>query len=338
MTNVPHVHTLTDRDLIDQVKRLTCSEREATARLIASLIEFDTRRLYLQEGCSSLFTYCTQVLRLSEHAAYGRIEAARTARKFPVVLEQLMRGDVTLTNVGLLARHLTPENYAAVLAEARHKSKREVEQIVARLQPQPDAPTVIRQLPAPRAAMPQPPNPDAVGAALGATLPEPLAQNHSEPSIPHAAPAIASQKPALIQPTAPERFKVQLTVSRETYDKLRRAQDLLRHTIPNGDPAVVFDRALSALVRDLEREKVAAVERPRRAHQPRPGRRGIPAAVRRAVWRRDGSRYAFVGTAGRCTETGFLEFHHVVPFAAGGESTSGARTSFVRCLQISCVL
>jgi hypothetical protein len=119
-------------------------------------MEFDTRRLYLQEGCSSLFTYCTQVLRLSEHAAYGRIEAARTARKFPLVLEHLIRGDVTLTNVSLLARHLTPENHAAVLAEARHKSKREVEQIVARLQPQPDVPSMIRQLPAPRAAMPQP--------------------------------------------------------------------------------------------------------------------------------------------------------------------------------------
>jgi hypothetical protein len=38
---------------------------------------------------------------------------------------------------------------------------------------------------------------------------------------------------------------VQFTVSRETYDKLRHAQDLLRHTIPTGDPAVIFDRALT---------------------------------------------------------------------------------------------
>ncbi len=61
-------------------------EREATAALIAALGELDARRLYLAEGCSSLFTYCTQVLHLSEHAAYGRIEAARAARKWPVVL------------------------------------------------------------------------------------------------------------------------------------------------------------------------------------------------------------------------------------------------------------
>ena len=37
----------------------------------------DARRLYLAEGCSSLFTYCTEILHLSEHAAYGRIEAGQ---------------------------------------------------------------------------------------------------------------------------------------------------------------------------------------------------------------------------------------------------------------------
>jgi 5-methylcytosine-specific restriction endonuclease McrA len=36
------------------------------------------------------------------------------------------------------------------------------------------------------------------------------------------------------------------------------------------------------------------------------------------VWRRDDGRCAFVGTHGRCTERGTLEFHHVQPYAAGG--------------------
>jgi 5-methylcytosine-specific restriction endonuclease McrA len=40
--------------------------------------------------------------------------------------------------------------------------------------------------------------------------------------------------------------------------------------------------------------------------------------VKRAVWTRDAGRCAFVGTTGRCTETGLLEFHHVVPYARGG--------------------
>ena len=38
--------------------------------------------------------------------------------------------------------------------------------------------------------------------------------------------------------------------------------------------------------------------------------------------KRDGGRCAFVGTHGRCTERGFLEFHHVVPYADGGATVA----------------
>jgi hypothetical protein len=89
------------------------------------LAELDARRLYLGEGCSSLFSYCTQVLHLSEHAAYHRIEAARAARQFPVVL--VAEGALTLTNVALLRAHLTADNHQQLLAAARQKTKRVVE-------------------------------------------------------------------------------------------------------------------------------------------------------------------------------------------------------------------
>jgi len=115
---------------------------------------------------------------------------------------------------------------------------------------------------------------------------------------------------------------MQITISRETHDKLRRVQDLLRHQLPDGDPAAVFDRALTLLLEDLERKKLAQTNRPRPARAATPGSRHVPAAVRREVWKRDGGRCAFAGTAGRCTERGFLEFHHVVPFADGGPSTA----------------
>lgn len=143
---------LSGADLLAEVARLAAREREATAALIAHLAELDARRLYLTEGCASLFTYCTQVLHLSEHAAYGRIEAARAARRYPVLLERLADGSVTLTTVTLLAPHLTPENYRDLLDQARHKSRREVEALVAALRPQPPVPASVRQLPPPRPA------------------------------------------------------------------------------------------------------------------------------------------------------------------------------------------
>ena len=71
-----------------------------------------------------MFTYCTQVLHLAEHAAYNRIEAARAARRFPAILKLLADGSVHLSAIRLLAPHLTQENHTDVLREASHKSKR----------------------------------------------------------------------------------------------------------------------------------------------------------------------------------------------------------------------
>ncbi len=126
-------------------------------------------------------------------------------------------------------------------------------------------------------------------------------------------------RPAAVVPLAPERYKVQFTASAETYEKLRLAQNLLRHEIPNGDPAAIFDRALTALLQDLAKKKLAATDRPRESRGVVSGSRHIPADVRRAAWLRDGGRCAFVGRKGRrCNEQGFLEFHHVTPHAVGG--------------------
>jgi hypothetical protein len=88
---------LSDEELLVKVKVLAGREREATAQLIASLAELDVRRLYLGEGFPSLFTYCTQALHLSEHAAYNRIEAARAARKWPAIVQMIADGRVTIS-------------------------------------------------------------------------------------------------------------------------------------------------------------------------------------------------------------------------------------------------
>ena len=55
-----------DRSLLDAAKRLATDERRATAALLRALMEIDSRRLYLGEGCASMFGYCTRVLHLSE--------------------------------------------------------------------------------------------------------------------------------------------------------------------------------------------------------------------------------------------------------------------------------
>jgi hypothetical protein len=115
---------------------------------------------------------------------------------------------------------------------------------------------------------------------------------------------------------------VQFTISRETQEKLRRVQALARHAIPSGDPAEIFDRALTVLLQELERRRCAAVTLPRAAGGVVGSSRHIPASVKREVWRRDDGRCAYMGRDGRCTEHSFLEYHHVQPYAAGGAATA----------------
>jgi hypothetical protein len=224
-----------------------------------------------------------------------------------VILTLLEDGCVHLSAVRLLAPHLTQENHADVLCEASHKSKREVERIVARLQPQPDVVASVRKLP-PMPTMYAP-------AQLRTSESQPVAIAATSVGVP-------SAPRAEVVPLAPERYKVQFTVSQETHEKLRRVQDLLRHRVPNGDPSVIFERAITLLLEDLEKKKTAATERPRPAVRVDKHSRHIPAEVRRTVWARDGGRCRFEGPHGRCNETGFLEFHHVVPYAAGGGTTA----------------
>jgi hypothetical protein len=307
------VHDLSNEQLLSNLTTATAREREATTYLIALLAEADARQLYLGRGYSSLFVYCTRCLRLSEHAAYGRIEAARAVRKFPVVLELLADGSITLTTVCLLAGHLTAENHRAVLDAARHKSKREVEAQMAVRRPLPAVPSAIRKLPQPRAD--QSPVVAGLDAGRQAAVLDSARMLSPVPPLPRVGLPV-------VRALAPERYKVQLTIDRQTHDKLRRTQDLLRHVVPDGDPAAIFDRALTLLVQDLERKKLANVEHPRQVRPLNVHGRHVPAQVRREVWTRDGCQCAFVGTEGRCTERGFLEFHHVLPFADGGATTT----------------
>jgi 5-methylcytosine-specific restriction endonuclease McrA len=306
------IETLSNRDLVDAVGRLSTIERSAIADLIEALAEFDARRLYLAEGFSSLFAYCTARLGLSEHEAYHRIEAARAAKRFPVVLERLRGRALTLTAVGLLRPHLTDANCLAVLDAAHGRSKREIEELVAGLSPRPDVATSIRKVsrkvagtdaapiymdreaepssaasdiaaswprrtiqPAPSTA-PTPPTPPTSAIPLLVS-----AGAASTPTVTAAVSAIVSaaerpSRPGTIRPLAPARYHLQLTVDEPAHTALRQLQDLLRTEVPNGDPALIVGCALTFLLAHVQRRKFAADRRCNAAAANRRANGGAP--------------------------------------------------------------
>jgi hypothetical protein len=309
---------LSDGELIAAVMRCARDEKHATAVLVAHLAEFDARRLFLAAGYSSLFAYCCEVLGLSEDATCNRIEAARACRMFPAVLDRLADGSLTVTTVRLLARHLTAENHQELLAAASSRSRRAVEELVACHFPKPDTRSSIRKVPervVSAASPPMPSRPEPTPAPVMAAPPPPKPTAFSL--------ATRSEHRPRVKPLSPDRYEFRFTGSAAMRDKMRIAQDLERHAVPNGDIARIVERALDALIDLRARAKLAIVRKPQA--RPRPtasGSRHVPSTVKRAVWARDGGRCAFVAPVGhRCLEGTFLEYHHVTPYAVGGEAT-----------------
>jgi hypothetical protein len=309
------LRTLPDHALLTALRDLASRDADLEADLLVHLGEVDARELHLANGYPSLFAYCTEVLHFSESVAYHRITAARAARAFPQVLEAVRRGELHLSGVRLLAPHLTRESCAELLARARHKSKRAIEEMLADRAPKPDVPAQVRRLPEPACSAPTRLPSVQPADASGPTVP---GDSSLAPILPAPRPTAEAPR-AHPQPLGTGRFQVTFTAGPETHAKLAEARALLRHQIPDGDLSKLFDRALDALLRDVRRTKLA--ERPcaretRAARTDGPASRHIPAAIKRTVVESDEGRCTFVARDGRrCGSRDALEFHHEEPFA-----------------------
>jgi hypothetical protein len=151
-TSFDCVATLSEQELLDHFECLVARDRRTTAALLIAIAEIDERKLWARHACASMFSFCMERFHMSEQVTAKRLWAARTGRRFPVVLDLVARGELHLSAIHLLARHLTPENHLRVLERARHKSSREVERLVAELAPRADVASRIRAMPGPRGA------------------------------------------------------------------------------------------------------------------------------------------------------------------------------------------
>ncbi|HKC59098.1 MAG TPA: hypothetical protein VKB92_03355, partial [Myxococcales bacterium] len=190
--------------------------------------------------------------------------------------EATRSGQVHLTGLRLLAPHLTAENHCEVLAEAAGKTKREIEELVARLAPQPAVAPTIRKLP--ERPAPAPAEPLALALDPAPARP-PRREDHRR----------------AIEPLAEKTCRVEFTANQELHDKLRVAQDLLRHRIPDGDLACIVERALDLLIDHVKKERFGVGRKPRQPSavaimQEEASSRHIPDAIKRKVYQRDRGR------------------------------------------------
>jgi hypothetical protein len=334
MENTRPLESIPDDELLRRLGELLRQSRRLEHELVAHIAEVDSRKLYAREASSSMFAYCTDVLHLSEAEAYLRIAAARASREHPILLNMLADGRLHLTGIGKLAPYITEGNRDALLARATHRSKRQIEELIADLFPCTDAPAVMRKLPEPRVLA----TPAAVCRLSGLELRPDAVEATATPATPPAAsrvaaaevrpdaveaPAPAPVAPAVVQPLAPGRYKVQFTARAALHDKLERLRDLMRSQVRDGDLAAIIEVAVTEKLERLEarrfaKTKTAGKELPEA--EIATSSRYIPAAIRRAVSERDEHRCRYVdGQGRRCPERGRLEYHHRYPYGLGGD-------------------
>jgi 5-methylcytosine-specific restriction endonuclease McrA len=294
---------LSDEELVSQLASLCLEGRRLVARVIVHLTEVEDRGVDKKAACSSMWDFCLRRLGMSEGETSRRLNAVKLVRRFPSLLGRIERGEIHLSTLKILGRHLDESNLDELLEAARGKTRMQVKELVASRHPRPDAPTMVTELPAALVTLP------LAGA--------------------EATPAEAPARPSRVEPLSASRYLVQTTLSKAAYDDLQRAKELARHRIPSGDTAEILERALALLVTNLEKERLARTSRPQR--RARPSKAGhVAAAVRREVFERDGEQCTYADAEGRrCECRTLLELDHVIPRAHGG--ADDAANLRVRC-------
>ena len=267
---------LADSTLLRDLAALVARDRATTADLLAHLAEVDARKLYLPAAHPSMFAYCAGELHMSEDEAYKRIQAARAARRFPAIFGALAEGRLHLSAVVLLAPHLTENTADELLAAAEHQSKSQIECLLAERFPRPDLLAWVEAVP----ACPVPPSEDQPCPGPSGVQPRTIAaQLVPEPVHGSSFPGPVGDR-SQMKPLSPQSYAVQFTLSKSAHEKLRYAQELLSHQVPSGDLAQVIERALDALIPQLEKAKTVWNDRLAVVGSCRSRTRGTPVADR----------------------------------------------------------
>jgi hypothetical protein len=127
--------THSNEQLLRELHNLIERDHHLEAELIAHLGEVDTRKLYLEQACSSMFQFCVDVLRFAEGVAYKRIAVARAARRFPELLIAIRGGELHLTGASLIAPHLDDAGASQWISLARHETAKRIKEQVADRKP-----------------------------------------------------------------------------------------------------------------------------------------------------------------------------------------------------------
>lgn len=320
---------------IDQeLRALAAEERRGLVQFLKRLDVLDREHAFPALGCGSAFDYLVRKHHFPEGTAWRRVTAMRLLRRFAALEAELAEGRLNLTQLGILAPHLTEENLGELVRRAQHLTAEQTKELAVSLRPKEVSAAGLRMLPAPPAAAS--PGTSTVGKATtasGAQAPNGpssmmVLRNVVEPQplrTPGGTQPSRPLVPSRLEPVAAGRWRWAIDLDAKLKAELDELRGWLAHKLPGGSLDALF-RQLVADSREKHGKRLGYLE-PRRPRPivekpPTPGKRArIPLPVRRAVLKRDGYRCTEIGADGeRCSETEGLEIDHLDPANETGSS------------------
>jgi len=273
---------LSNSALIAQLRELVARERMLVSEVLHHLLEVEERKLFLEQGYSSLFAFCTGELGFSEPEAQLRIQSMRLLRVVPEVAEKIECGELSMSvaaKIQSAARRedLAPKEVEDLVCDLSGSSKREAEKELAKRYPEPPKPERAR----------------------------PVSEDRVEVRF-QISREIASQVEELFDRGAHTNFErsYEKLFTRLVEQETARAQkkETVRATPPKEKP-------------QESPPSDAAPQRPDKVIS-----RHIPNPIRRAIFKRrsEGCEYTAPGSNHRCGSRHGLQVDHIIPFSQGG--------------------
>ena len=326
------VKKYSDEQLLATTELLNFKENKLKAQVIMHLIEIEDRELHLQQGYSSLFSYCREVLHLSESAAGRRIAAAKAIRKYPDLYELLVAQRLSLATLSLVSSRLTPENKNELITNIIDKSKRAVECYLAS--------TNVKQAKIPERIKPVTVNKPAPNTTTATENSCTNTQSEHTNTDNH-----ENNEEETVDEL---RFELRFSIPNSLMKKFEESLQLLGGKYPTG--ATIEDAfeefvelflnkhspkrreekkqankktksgAKATAAAGVENEPAVEAESPTADEgiataKPKKPSRYIKLETRDQVWLRDQARCTYVNNEKRCTSTHDLEVDHIEPFA-----------------------
>ncbi|MBD3179440.1 MAG: DUF222 domain-containing protein [Candidatus Latescibacteria bacterium] len=304
------LQSINNRKLLEDLACLNNRERRLKVRILLYLREIDRRKLYLEEGYSSMFDFCTEHLGYSRSAACRRIRVARCMGRYPEIAAMLQAGEINITTLSMVSGILNDDNYEEILKKISNRSKRDVEIFISGFNPQREIRDRVRPV-------------CVLKPAAGKSTPTGGSRinrkNYVKSEIKSdSTPDVGSKDTRL---EVERRFEIRFSAGEDFMKKLEKVKSLLSRKYPRGvNLELMFEELLDNYLDQNDPERREADNNIKINKLKRT--RHIPRNIKDKVYRRDGGRCSFVGKSGRrCSSRWNLQYDHIIPYAKGGDNS-----------------